>query len=79
MRALLHGTPRENLDLIHAVTSNCACEFGLMGVRLRSCSAHLMLAEDQRALDGLLFGRRIVDRLREEEWLTREPVLGCAH
>jgi hypothetical protein len=73
MTALWHGTPRENLDLMRAVTSNCACEFGFMGMRLRSCPAHLMLAEDQRALDGLLFGRRIATRLRDEEWLTRAP------
>jgi hypothetical protein len=28
-----------------------------------------MLAEDQRALNGLVFGRRIAGRLQHEEWL----------
>jgi hypothetical protein len=27
-----------------------------------------MLAEDQRILDGLLFARRQVDHLRQQEW-----------
>ncbi len=68
-----HGTVRENLDLMRAVTRNCACDVGLMGVRLTSCAAHQMLVQDQRALDGLLFGRRIAAKLRDEEWLTRTP------
>jgi hypothetical protein len=34
-----------------------------------------MINEDQRALDGLLFARRLADRLRREEWMeTREAV-----
>jgi len=32
--------------------------------------AHLMLAQDQRALNGLLFARRMATRLQDEEWLT---------
>jgi hypothetical protein len=32
------------------------------------CASHRMLADDQRALDGLLFGRRIVERLLWEEF-----------
>ena len=70
----LHGTPQENLDLVRAVNRNCVCQFGLMGLRRTSCPAHLMLADDQRALDGLLFGRRIAAKLRAEEWLTRPPI-----
>jgi hypothetical protein len=27
-----------------------------------------MIAEEQRVLDGLLFARRMSDRLRREEW-----------
>jgi hypothetical protein len=37
-----------------------------------------MLVEDQRALDGLLFARRIADRLRREEWTgAHEAVAGA--
>ena len=64
-----HGTPTERRDLSNAVHHNCACEFGLMGVRLSTCASHHMLNEDQRALDGLLFGRRIAGRLSDEEGL----------
>jgi hypothetical protein len=32
-----------------------------------------MLVEDQRALNGLLFARRLADKLRREEGLTRAP------
>ena len=63
-----NGTQDESLDLVNAVSRNCGCEFGLMGVRLTTCKPHLMLVEDQRALNGLLFARRIADRLRREEW-----------
>jgi hypothetical protein len=45
-----------------------------MGMRLTSCPSHRMLVEDQRALDGLLFARRIAAQLRDEEWLVRTPV-----
>ena len=80
-----HGTLNERLDLANAVRRNCACEFGLMGVRLSTCASHHMLNEDQRALDGLLFGRRIAGRLSDEEGLgtyqraiegSREPLAG---
>ncbi len=64
-----HGTLNERRDLSKAVRRYCACEFGLMGVRLSKCASHHMLTEDQRALDGLLFARRIAGRLRREEGL----------
>jgi hypothetical protein len=64
-----HGTRNERRDLSRAVHHNCTCEFGLMGVRLSTCASHHMLYEDQRALDGLLFGRRIARRLGHEEGL----------
>ncbi len=70
MTASWNGTPGEYLDLTRVLSRHCACEFGLMGKRLRRCSAHA-LTDDQRALDGLLFGRRLAGRLREEEWLAR--------
>ena len=39
-----------------------------MGVRLATCAPHRMLTEDQRALNGLLFARRMAERLRREEF-----------
>jgi hypothetical protein len=69
-----HGTPQESLALLDAITRNCTCEFGVMGVRLSVCSAHRMLTEDQRALDGLLFAHRMADRLRYEEFSTSRTV-----
>jgi len=63
-----NGTQQESFDLVSAVAHNCACEFGLMGVRVATCTAHQMLVEDQRALNGLIFARRIAKRLQSEEW-----------
>src|SRR3984893_11419496 len=63
-----HGTQQESFDLVNAIGRNCTCEFGLMGVRLATCAPHRMLTEDQRALNGLLFARRMQERLRLEEF-----------
>ena len=63
-----HGSQQESFDLVNAIARNCTCEFGLMGVRLATCGPHRMLTEDQRALNGLLFARRMSDRLRREEF-----------
>lgn len=63
-----HGTTEEISALVDAVTRNCTCEFGMMGKRLFTCAPHKMMHEDQRALNGLLFARRTVERLREREW-----------
>jgi hypothetical protein len=63
-----HGTKEEHIQLSNAVARHCSCEVGMMGVRVVFCEAHRMLAEDQRVLDGLLFARRRLDRLRQQEW-----------
>ena len=63
-----HGTRQERTQLTHAVARHCACEVGMMGVRVNVCAPHRMLAENQRILDGLLFARRQVDDLRHQEW-----------
>ena len=65
-----HGTQQESFDLVNAIARNCACQFGLMGVRLSMCGAHQMLSEDQRALDGLLFVRGMARQLWFEEFTT---------
>lgn len=71
-----HGTPAESERLNRALTHWCHqagegehCTFGLMGVRLQTCAAHKMLLDDQRALDGLVYAARLVDKYRQEEGL----------
>jgi hypothetical protein len=73
-RVTWHGTPEEAYALISALARNCNCEFGPMGVRVSTCSAHRMLMEDQRVLDGLLFARSMVQRLLTEEFTTGSEV-----
>ena len=68
MQVVWHGTQQESFDLVNAIARNCTCEFGLMGVRLATCAPHRMLTEDQRALNVLLFARRMAERLRREEF-----------
>jgi hypothetical protein len=63
-----NGTAQDSLDLMRVVNRHCSCEFGLMGGVATRCAAHRMLTEDRRALNGLLFSRRIVSKLRDEEW-----------
>ena len=69
-QVLWHGTQQESFDLINSIARNCVCEFGPLGVRQSTCPPHQMLMDDQRAMDGLLFVRRMADRLRREEWET---------
>ena len=73
MQVVWHGTQQESFDLVNAIARNCTCEFGLMGVRLATCAPHRMLTEDQRALNGLLFARRMAERLNREE-LSRTTI-----
>jgi hypothetical protein len=62
-----HGTQEEALALIVAMTNHCQCEAGPDGARRLMCSPHRMFMEDQRAMDGLLFVRRQLERWRDEE------------
>jgi hypothetical protein len=62
-----HGTRQESLELLHAVRLHCTCEIE-QGRMLVTCAAHTMLARDQRAVDGLLFMRRMAERLLAEEF-----------
>jgi hypothetical protein len=71
-----HGTHQESLELVNAVASNCACEIGDMGEHLTVCEPHRMLATEQRALDGLLFVRRMAERLRREEFAVADAPAG---
>jgi hypothetical protein len=65
---LWHGTQTEALELLQALSRNCSCVVTAEGVRLSTCAPHDMLSSDQRAIDGLLFARRIAARLRSEEF-----------
>jgi hypothetical protein len=73
MAASWNGTPIEYLDLTRALNRHCTCEVDPNGAVLACCEAHRMVTDDQRALNGLVFGRRIAARLQREEWLTRMP------
>jgi hypothetical protein len=72
LQVVWHGTQQESFDLVNAIARNCTCEFGLMGVRLVTCAPHRMLTDDQRALNGLLFARRMAQRLLGEEFTALE-------
>lgn len=63
-----HGTQAETFELLQALSRNCSCVVTAEGGRLSTCAPHQMLVSEQRAVDGLLFARRIADRLRAEEW-----------
>ena len=65
---LWHGTQTEALELLQALSRNCSCVVTAAGVRITMCVPHEMLASDQRAVDGLLFARRIASRLQREEF-----------
>ena len=67
-RVQWHGTPAEGLELAHAFNRYCSCVFAAQGRRVSVCAPHEMLCSDQRAIDGLLFARRIATRLRNEEF-----------
>jgi hypothetical protein len=67
------GTDDELLQLTAAVGHNCACANNSSTPARPSCPAHRMLWQDQRALNGLLFARHIVDRLLREEFSVSTP------
>jgi hypothetical protein len=52
--------------LLQAVQAHCECTLD-RGRTVGTCAAHRMLACDQRALNGLLFMRRLAARLVAEE------------
>ncbi len=62
-----HGTRAESEALLAAIRAHCTCQFGVLGVRLSTCPPHQMMVEDQRALDGLVYARRMRARLWADE------------
>ena len=71
-RIIWNGTTDEALALLHALSAHCACRVE-SGRTIAACEAHLMLAYDQRAVDGLLFMRRMAQRLLTEEFNVQAP------
>jgi len=71
-----NGTLSEQLDLMAAVQHNCGCSCDGTTASLSACSSHTMLGE-QRALDGMLWIRHLVDRLRAEEGISDCPGTRC--
>lgn len=68
-----HGTPSEWDALTSALGKHCTCEFA-DSILMKSCDVHLMLA-DQDKLDSLLFGKRIAERIRAEEFTVKTDAL----
>ncbi len=65
------GTQADMGELLEAVLHNCTCVIASeYGNAQRLCSAHTLLTANQAAINRLMFGRRIADRLRQEEWST---------
>jgi hypothetical protein len=52
-RAQLRATPAERQDLEAVLARHCTCQYP-------RCAVHEMLHQEQRALDGLLFVRRVL-------------------
>lgn len=68
MTATWHGDVAEMRDLTTAVSHNCVCVYGMMGMRSVTCPAHKAITDDQRFLDGLLWERRLLSRRCDEEF-----------
>jgi hypothetical protein len=69
-----HGTQTESQELIGAITRYCVCPPTAADGASLECAPHRMLLTDQRALNGLVFARRIADQLRTEEFRAPSPV-----
>ena len=66
-----NGTTDEALALLHALREHCDCHVE-QGRTVAPCAGHQMLARDQRAVDGLLFMRRMAARLLAQEFAVDE-------
>lgn len=72
-RITWNGTTDEALALLHALRAHCTCTVD-DGRTVGVCVGHQMLAHDQRAVDGLVFMRRMVTRLLAEEFAATPPL-----
>ena len=66
-QTVFHGDEDETKAIVEAVANNCACTY-TDGIVTGQCAPHHMLVTDQRALNGLVWMRRAVSRLRREEF-----------
>ena len=73
-RTTWNGTNQEALALLNALRQHCTCEIEVDRM-MRACAGHTMLACDQRAIDGLLFMRRMAGRLLAEEFDATDAAL----
>jgi hypothetical protein len=71
-RTIWHGTNDEALALLQALNEHCKCRVETERT-VAPCPSHHMLARDQRAVDGLLFMRRMAARLLAEEFDVALP------
>ena len=71
-RITWNGTTDEALALLHALKAHCECRVE-SGRTVKPCACHRMLAHEQRAVDGLLFMRRMAARLLAEEFDLAVP------
>jgi len=77
-RIIWNGTTDEALVLLHALRENCECSQD-NGRTLAIYASHTMLVRDQRAVDGLLFMRRMAARLLAEEFdVAAKPAVQAA-
>lgn len=76
-----HGTDTEALALLAALDAWCRQPEGRTGQQCRHgwtpqqtavCPAHRAFSQDQRYLDGLVYMRRLRERLIAEEWVGKE-------
>ena len=67
------GSTDEALALLNALREHCDCHVE-QGRTVAPCAGHTMLARDQRAIDGLLFMRRMAARLLAEEFAAAAVV-----
>ena len=68
-----HGTQQEAADLLIAALHHCTCAVDdNNGARVMTCPPHAMVFTDQRAINGLVFARRMYARLVDEEFAHGE-------
>jgi len=70
------GTTEEALALLQALQVHCECPRE-QDRTTAACPSHAMLTHDQRAIDGLLFMRRMAARLLAEEFDVSLPALAA--
>jgi hypothetical protein len=66
VQAIWHGTVVESCQLTTAINNNCPHK----GLGCRGCDAHAAML-DQRFIDGVLWARWLLPRLKREEWRRR--------